>query len=111
MRADSAEDTSRPTTVLALVKAPLASLALVLLGGSGPGETGTPAPVDTLVLIALLAEEVLFVFLEPMEEVVMVVFPAVGGNLALELSVVSLLEAISSKASYGTGNGRDRIIN
>lgn len=46
-----------------------------------------PTPVDTLVMLTLLSEEVLFVFLEPTEEVVMVVFPAVEGNLTLDVAV------------------------
>lgn len=55
-----------------------------------------PTPADTLVLLALLAEEVLFVFLEAIEDVVIVVFPAVGGNLTLELSVALGLDDILS---------------
>lgn len=79
MREDSAEATSSPTTVLALVKEPLATFRLLVLGGP---------PVDTIVFPPLLAEEVLLVFLEATAEVVMVVIPVVGGNLPLALSVV-----------------------
>ena len=79
---------SSPTTVLALVKAPLASIALEV---GGEGFLGA-APVETLTLEVLAAEdEVSSFFLETLE-VVIVVFPAVRGNLPLELSVVLLLE-------------------
>ena len=89
MREDSAEEISSPTTVLALVKAPLASMALGVGGESFLGA----APVEILTLEALAAEdEVSSFFLETFEEVVIVVFPAVAGNLTLELSVVLPLE-------------------
>ena len=80
MREDSAEEISRPTTVLALVKAPLAATAL-----EQEGEELLTWPVETLTL-EVLAEAVA-PFLVALEEVVMVVFPAVAGNLPLELSL------------------------
>ena len=118
MRADSAEETSSPTTVLALVKAPLAreplarscsgvgmlallvpALVPVVGAGAGLGEELPPvavggAPMDTMVLLPL-AEEVLSLFLLALEDVVMVVLPAVRGNLPLEPSVVFGEEDIS----------------
>lgn len=93
MREDSAEEMSSPTTVLALVKAPLATMARVATGedflgeavpdvlGAGAAVVGGP-PVETLVLLEV--EEVLSLFLAALLEVVMVVFPAVGGNLPPE---------------------------
>ena len=81
MREDSAEEMFSPTTVLALVKAPLASTDLEV------GGVLFTAPVETLTPEEL-AEEVPPVFLVALEAVVMVVFPLVGGNLPLELSVV-----------------------
>ena len=79
MREDSAELTSSPTTVLALLKEPLATFRLAVEGGP---------PVETRVFPPLLAEDVLLVFLDAMAEVVIVVIPVVGGNLPLSLSVV-----------------------
>lgn len=114
MREDSAEETSNPTTVLALVNAPLAPWTRVLAGEALAWPSTLPVPVDTLVLLALLSEEVLLVFLDAMEEVVMVVFPAVGGNLTLELSVALGLEDISQVepglvclALFKTGNKKN----
>ena len=75
-RADSAEDTSKPTTVLARVKAPFACIFLAPLACISLEE-----PVEDL---ASLLEEVLLALAEGTEDVVMVVFPVVGGNLPPE---------------------------
>ncbi len=85
MREDSAEEISSPNTVLALVKAPLASMALE------PGGELLMAPVEIFTLEEL-AEEVPSLFFEALEAVVMVVFAVVGGNRSLLLSVVLVLE-------------------
>lgn len=96
MREDSAEETSNPTIVLALLKAPLAPLTRVVGGDALVWSVAAASPtlVDTLDLPGPLAEEVLFVFLEAMEEVVIVVFPTVGGNLTVEPSVALGLDDI-----------------
>ena len=113
MREDSAEDTSRPTIVLALVKAPFAPLggrasaeddeeedaaatAVADGGGLAPPPPEAARPVESLLILLLLLaeEEVLSVFLDATVDIVMVVFPAVGGNLTLELSVALGLDAI-----------------
>lgn len=96
MREDSAEETLRPTTVLALVKAPLAAQALESGGGTVElGEEGglaSKAWEETLEPLEL-ADEVLLCFFEPVA-VVMVVFPVVEGNLTLV--VLGLEDMLSS---------------
>lgn len=95
MREDSAEETFRPTTVLALVKAPLAAQALESGGGTVElGEEGLASKAWEETLEPLeLADEVLLCFFEPVA-VVMVVFPVVEGNLTLV--VLGLEDMLSS---------------
>ena len=81
MREDSAEETSRPTIVLARVKAPLAPLMEdVEAADALPEEPALSICADTLVEPV---SELLLDFespLPPEEEVVMVVLPCVIGN-------------------------------
>ena len=103
---------------MALVKAPLAPRVRVVffavLGEVSAAEEevvevggGTGRPVETLLLTLELAEEVPCAFLELIEEVVMVVFPDVGGKRPPEPSVVFGEDILACRAREGQQKRRD----